>query len=59
MRLQFKIFRGTLASWEELFPQAATFATEKGDMRVVNISHSCDGSKGVVTVWYWGEEGEV
>jgi hypothetical protein len=56
MKLRFKIFRGMLASWEELFAKAANFATEKGDMRVVNISHSCDGSKGVVTVWYWADE---
>ena len=53
MKLKFEIFQGTLASWEELFGQAAAFATEKGDMRVVNISHSCAGSDGVVTVWYW------
>jgi hypothetical protein len=55
MKLEYKMFKSAFASWEELFAQAARFATEKGDMRVVNISHSCDGGKGVVTVWYWAD----
>jgi hypothetical protein len=52
-RLTFKIFRGSLASWEELFTKAAQFATKIGSERVHNISHSADHSDGVVTVWYW------
>lgn len=56
MKMKFKIFKSALSSWEELFGQATEFATEKGDMRVVSISHSCDGGKGVVVVWYWGDD---
>lgn len=57
-KLQFKIFRGTLASWDELFSRAAYFASELGPERVLNISHSADDSDGVVTVWYWAPQGE-
>ena len=52
-RLTYKYFRGTLATWDELFNQAADFATEIGSEYVVGISHSADRGDGVVTVWYW------
>jgi len=52
------MFRGTLATWDELFTRAAYFATEIGPERVLNISHSADDGDGVVTVWYWGSEEE-
>ena len=58
-KLAYRVFRGTLASWDELFTQAASFATEVGPERVVNISHSADQHDGVVTVWYWAAEGEA
>lgn len=53
MRANYRKFRGTLATWDELFQQATAFATELGETRVINISHSCAGNDGVVTVWYW------
>ncbi len=56
--LAYRIFRGTLATWDDLFTRAAGFASEIGPERVVNISHSADHSDGVVTVWYWAAEGE-
>ena len=49
----FEIFRGTLVTWEELFQDAATFASGIGSDRLIGISHSENHSKGVVTVWYW------
>ncbi len=52
-KLKFRIFRGTMATWEELFARAAYFASEIGPERVLNISHSADDCDGVVTVWYW------
>jgi len=52
-RLTFRAYRGTLASWEELFRAAAWFASDLGPERVLNISHSVDDGDGVVTVWYW------
>jgi hypothetical protein len=54
-QLAYKFFRGTLATWDELFSDAAQFATEVGPERVVGISHSSDRGDGVVTVWYWAE----
>ena len=51
--LQYTVFRGTLATWDDLFAQAAEFATALGEGRVVTISHSADQSDGVVAVWYW------
>jgi hypothetical protein len=55
MQVKYKMFRGTLTSWDELFENAARFATDLGEIRVINISHSCAGSDGVVTVWYWSD----
>lgn len=52
-RLDYRVFRGTWATWEELFRQAAAFANELGPERVVSISHSEDKDDGVVAVWYW------
>jgi hypothetical protein len=49
----FRMFRGTLISWNELFQQAADFATAIGPDRLISISHSSDQSDGIVTIWYW------
>ena len=53
MRVQYKVFRGVLASWEQLFANAARFASDVGPDRLISISHSSDHNDGVVTVWYW------
>jgi hypothetical protein len=53
LRVSFKHFHSTLASWEKLSRQAADFATEIGPERLISISHSEDGNDGVVIVWYW------
>lgn len=55
-RLQYEVFRGTLSSWDDLFTRASDFASVLGPERVLTISHSCDHSDGVVTVWYWVPE---
>jgi hypothetical protein len=57
-RLVYKYFRGTWETWDNLFAEAALFATEVGPERVVGISHSADDSDGVVTVWYWTDKEE-
>ena len=51
--VQYRMFRGTFAGWDELFAQAAAFATSLGEERLIGISHSADQSDGVVTVWHW------
>jgi hypothetical protein len=58
MRVHFKYFESSLRSWEELFGEAAEFASEIGPERRISISHSCDQNKGVVTVWYWSNQPE-
>lgn len=54
MNVQFKIFKGTFSSWNTLFSKASEFASQLGPEKLINISHSCTHSDGVVTVWYWG-----
>jgi hypothetical protein len=55
LTVTFKMFRGTIASWDELFTEAAAFATTLGPNRLITISHSEDQQDGVVAVWYWAE----
>ena len=50
--IQFKIFRGALASWNHLFKEAAEFASSIPPDKLISISHSADNFDGVVTVWY-------
>jgi hypothetical protein len=47
-------FRSSFKSWDDLFSEAAAFATRMGRERLISISHSEDSGKGVVAVWYWG-----
>ena len=56
-QVRFEVFRGTFASWQTLFSDAAAFASQLGRDRVISISHSEDQNEGVVTVWYWADEG--
>ena len=55
MVVAFQYFRGTLATWDSLFLEAAEFATTVGRDRLIGISHSCDNGNGVVTVWFWAD----
>jgi hypothetical protein len=53
------MFRGTLASWDELFTEAAEFAATLDRERLITISHSEDQNDGVVAVWFWAEADEM
>ncbi len=55
--LKFEVFRSSWTSWDSLFQEACDFADSIGRENVLNISHSCHNNEGVVTVWYWAEEG--
>lgn len=55
MRVLCKHFRATLKTWQELFQDAADFASAVGREKLVSISHSQHGGEGIVSVWYWGE----
>jgi hypothetical protein len=57
MQVQFKFFQSSFSSWNEMFQEAADFASQLPKDRLINISHSADGNVGVVTVWYW-DDGE-
>ncbi len=59
MRVEFRIFRASFRSWEELFAEAADFASRLGRDRLISISHSEDQNQGVVTVWYWSGAAEA
>jgi len=56
MRIKYRFFRGVLASWDDLFTQAAEFAQEIEPQRLINVSHANSGGDGTVTVWYWDDE---
>ncbi len=51
--VEFRMFRGTIKPWEELFREAAQFASTLRPEELIGISHSEDGNDGVVAVWYW------
>jgi len=53
MVVSFKIFQSATQSWNDLFGDAARFATEIGPERLIGISHSHEEIVGTVTVWYW------
>lgn len=53
MHVAFRVFRGAWTTWQDLFEQAAEFASQLGPERLISISHSEDQNDGVVTVWYW------
>ena len=56
MQVKFRVFKPTRRYWNDLFQDAAKFATSIGPQHLINISHSCDDIReGVVTVWYWSE----
>jgi hypothetical protein len=54
-RVAFKVFKSTFQSWEQLFTDAAAFATAVGPERLITIAHSADQGSGVVTVWFWAD----
>lgn len=53
LRVAYKLFKSTWKSWDDMFREAAAFATHNGRERLISISHSADQGAGVVTVWYW------
>ena len=54
-KVAYKKFESGSQSWDELFAEAAEFATNLGEARLISISHSDCYYLGVVTVWYWSE----
>lgn len=55
MKVQHKLFKSSLKSWDTLCDEAAAFATTVGKERLISISVSQadTGGQGVIFVWYW------
>ena len=53
MMVHFRVFKSSFRRWDELFSDAADFASRLGEQRLINISHACDHGEATVTVWYW------
>ena len=50
--MKYRKFQGSLVTWQQLFREAAEFATTLGPAAVHSISHSASASRGIVVVWY-------
>jgi hypothetical protein len=42
-----------MKSWDSLCEEATAFASTIGKDRLISISVSADGGRGIVFVWYW------
>ncbi len=52
VKVRSKIFCSSFKFWETLCGEAAEFASRIPAENLINISHSCDRTKGTVIVWY-------
>ena len=53
MQVKFELFKSFTKSWNDLCAEAAAYASEKGQQRLMTITASADDGKGVIVVWYW------
>jgi hypothetical protein len=53
IQARFKLFKSFSDSWETMAKQVAAFLTTLGPGKVIGVSHSQEGSCGVIAVWYW------
>jgi hypothetical protein len=55
VQVRHKLFKSAFKSWGTLCDEAASFATEVGRERLINISvsHADAGGQAVIFVWYW------
>ena len=56
MRVKFRFWKSSFDTWNAMFQDAADFASQLPPDRLINISHSSDSNRGVVTVWYWADD---
>ncbi|MFK7741708.1 MAG: hypothetical protein AB8H80_15425 [Planctomycetota bacterium] len=50
--VRYREFRGLFRRSRTLFAEAAAFASELGDDKLISITHACHGAQHLVTVWY-------
>jgi hypothetical protein len=55
MQVKFRFWKSGFSVWQDMFQDAANFASKLPKDRLINISHSGDEGTGVVVVWYWAE----
>ena len=53
MQVKFELFTSMVKSWDKLCAEAAAFASEKGEERLITISVAGENNKGEIVVWYW------
>ena len=53
VQARFKLFKSYSDSWEAMAGQVAEFLTTLGPGKVIGVSHSQEGTFGVIAVWYW------
>lgn len=58
MYMSVKVFSSNRKSLGEVCEEAAEFATSVGPERLVSVSHSSEGSRSLVVVWYWTHPSE-
>ena len=56
MRVNFKTFQSFTRSWDDLRQDAAQFASSVGRDNLITITVVLEAPKGIINVWYWGEE---
>jgi hypothetical protein len=56
MQVKFRFWKSGFSAWEDMFQDAANFASQLPKDRLINISHTGDEGTGVVAVWYWADD---
>ncbi len=51
-RVAYKMFRSGIKPWDTLCGEAAEFASQIPQEKLISVSHSQEGVIGVVIVWY-------
>ncbi len=56
IQVHYRAFREQPVNWEALFEKSAKFASTIAPERLISISHSSNGTEGIVSVWFWDDE---
>lgn len=52
-KVRFRRFESHTKPWVKMCEEATAFASEIPTGDLISISHSQEGTKGVIAVWYW------
>ena len=56
MQVKVQSWKSGFSSWEDMFQDAANFASQLPKNRLINITHSRDEGTSIVAVWYWADD---